>query len=233
MENICSHYLTPFVGRDIKINRKGPNSFSGTLLHLGSDLLVMDIKDEGVVYVNLKHVKNIMLEAERKQVNPEERPSFCKANSFTQLLKNLQNSVIQVNRGPEKVQGIVIDAQDEWISLSDPKQRLTLIPTFHIQNVSLDKQSNITDLNENSQERSQTNREMETAKEKVEENLDASKSEPTSSQNETNPKVTYKRVKVAKQSYPHEKEHDPNDFVKKKDDEAKIERIIMGHYFKG
>jgi spore coat protein B len=138
------------LGKEIQINNFGPDLLIGKLLHVGSDFLVINVKGEGVVYTNLKHVKNISLRMAFDEQNSEEpQTSFIMADNFAQLLGILRYSFLQVNRDPEKIIGMLMEIHNDWISLSDTTQSLIVIPTVHIRSVSTSRQRNKSEGNTN------------------------------------------------------------------------------------
>lgn len=132
------------VGKQIKINRGGPEAKSGKLLALKPDHLVLHSEGEGVIYYQTQHIKSITIhgnleapEVAQQNVEEQEPISFIDAPDFTTLLQNLTNSWIQVNRGgPEKYEGILVEANNEYLKVS-ANNELTIIMTFHVKSVSL------------------------------------------------------------------------------------------------
>ncbi len=66
------NFLQSLIGKNVKINRGGPDSIQGKLLAVKSDFLVLST-NEGVVYVASSHVKSIT-EMERQQKATATKP---------------------------------------------------------------------------------------------------------------------------------------------------------------
>jgi spore coat protein B len=132
--------LEDLVGKKVKINRGGPDVIIGKLLAVKSDYLVVWTK-EGVVYVQLKHVKSITelsttggrTDGTRgthgrtdgtRGDRDHRKPDFIKADNFRGVLKALEHKFVQVNTGgPEKVEGFLCDVKkDHILVVSDNKK---------------------------------------------------------------------------------------------------------------
>ncbi|EKN63414.1 hypothetical protein P9E76_16790 [Schinkia azotoformans] len=129
--------LSNLIGEEVKINR-GPESRKGRLLGVNGDYLALYVEKEGVSYFNLDHVKSFSIkakeddkekESENDRVNKENKEkdngkmkenqvvSFIDVNSLNRLFKYLKYSYIMINRGPEGVEGILVDVKDNLITL--------------------------------------------------------------------------------------------------------------------
>jgi spore coat protein B len=150
-------------GQMIQIDRKGPESRKGTLLDIKSDFIVLQTKEEGVLYSNIQHIKSIsqvILNNENEEENAEgsseaERsseaegneevsavPDYIDAADFNGLLTNLKHSWVQINRGgAEKIEGVLADIGDDHVILING-QDVNRIQTFHIRNISYPMQQN-------------------------------------------------------------------------------------------
>ncbi|MCQ6281955.1 hypothetical protein [Bacillus sp. EB600] len=186
-----NYNLEPLIGKEIQVNNHGPNSLFGKLLHVGSDFLVINVKDDGVVYTNIRHVTNISLKMMIEEPNTEEQQtSFITADNFAQLLEKLKYSFLQVNRGPEAILGMLLETHNDWITLSDTMQSLFVIPTFHIKLVTMGSESQLNNLkaegeeNKQSESSSQTNENNDSEREDNQETPNTD-SEPTEDNQET------------------------------------------------
>lgn len=130
--------LGNLIGEDVKINRGGPESRKGMILGVRGDYLALLAGKEGVIYYNLDHVKSVSVKAEEaatendnerdndKKENKEndngkmeanQTVSFIDVNSLNRLFKQLKYSYVMINRGPEAVEGILVDVKDNLITL--------------------------------------------------------------------------------------------------------------------
>lgn len=130
--------LGNLVGEEVKINLGGPESRKGRLLGVNGDYLTLFAGKEGVIYYNLDHVKSISVKVKAtaadndndKENDKEEKKendtgrmeenqivSFIDVNSLNRLFKQLKYSYVMINRGPEAVEGILVDVKDNLITL--------------------------------------------------------------------------------------------------------------------
>lgn len=93
------------VGKQIKINRGGPEAKTGRLLALKPDHLVLYCEGEGVIYYQTQHIKSITIhgnpegpESTQQNTDTLEPISFIDAPDFNSLLQNLTNSWVQVKQ---------------------------------------------------------------------------------------------------------------------------------------
>lgn len=101
--------LKNLVGEFVRINRGGPESLEGKLLAVKSDYLVLATR-EGVVYVDLDHVKSVTGFAKGKSGGTGNE--FIHANSFRGVINALTKEFVQINwGGPEKVEGFLAEVQ--------------------------------------------------------------------------------------------------------------------------
>lgn len=125
-------YLRNLIGKNVKINRGGPDSLEGKLIAVQNDYVVLKTKD-GVIYINASHVKSITELPTHKSRGW--KPKYIVANSFVGVLRKLTKSFVQINSGgPEKVEGFIAEVSDDSLLLVDG-QDLLRIPLFHIKTV--------------------------------------------------------------------------------------------------
>lgn len=101
--------ITNLVGEFVRINRGGPDSLEGKLLAVKSDYLVLSTR-EGVVYVDLDHVKSVTGFAKAKSGGTSN--DYINANNFRGVITALTKEFVQINwGGPERVQGFLAEVQ--------------------------------------------------------------------------------------------------------------------------
>ncbi|MBY0159832.1 hypothetical protein V4V36_12940 [Paenibacillus lautus] len=124
------------VGRNVKINRGGPDSIEGLLLDAQSDYLIA-VADGGFVYVKDEHVKSITDTgksggARESIVNP------ITAYNFVGVMQALRYRFVKVNRGgPEKLEGIIVDVNQNYLILTVKGQEVVHIPVSHIKSITV------------------------------------------------------------------------------------------------
>lgn len=125
-------YLRNLIGKNVKINRGGPDSLEGRLIAVQSDYVVLQTKD-GVIYINTSHVKSITELPTHKTKGWT--PNYIVARNFLGVLRKLTKKFVQINSGgPEKVEGFIAEVSDDSVLLVDG-QDLLQIPLFHIKTV--------------------------------------------------------------------------------------------------
>lgn len=130
------------LGREIKINRGGPDSVTGTLMDVRWDYMAMSCK-EGIVYVNETHVKSITDTGRSGGNKAAAMGNPIPSNTFLGVMQALRFRRVQINRGgPEKVEGILADANQNQLILALKNQEIVRIPLQHVKSVSIVRGSN-------------------------------------------------------------------------------------------
>nr|WP_154892832.1 hypothetical protein [Paenibacillus xylanexedens] len=130
------------LGREIKINRGGPDSVTGTLMDVRWDYMAMSCK-EGIVYVNETHVKSITDTGRSGGNRAAAMGNPIPSNTFLGVMQALRFRRVQINRGgPEKVEGILADANQNQLILALKNQEIVRIPLQHVKSVSIVRGSN-------------------------------------------------------------------------------------------
>lgn len=130
------------IGRQVKINRGGPDMVEGQLVAIPADFMVVSTKD-GIVYVNAVHVKSITETGQsggttgNRSGNRSRSAAFITASSFRSLLSKLRHQFIQINRGgPEKIDGFLAEINSDSL-LVVVNREIIRIPVFHIKTVNV------------------------------------------------------------------------------------------------
>ncbi|WP_433708087.1 hypothetical protein [Paenibacillus illinoisensis] len=130
------------LGREIKINRGGPDSVTGTLMDVRWDYMAVSCK-EGIVYVNETHVKSITETGRSGGNRAAALGNPIPSNTFLGVMQALRFRRVQINRGgPEKVEGILADANQNQLILTLKNQEIVRIPLQHVKSVSLVRGNN-------------------------------------------------------------------------------------------
>lgn len=152
--NSFSDLLTAMKGNMVRIDRGGPESRNGRLLDVKSDYLVLYTEKDGVVYYQLEHVKSLSYAKHDKKERSEDnssreafvKPDYIETDNFSELLSSMRYKWVTINRGgPEKMQGVLADSNDDHLVLICEKE-VCRIATYHIRNISyiLKQESNET-----------------------------------------------------------------------------------------
>lgn len=134
---------TNLVGRQVKINRGGPDMVEGRLVAIPADYLVVSTND-GIIYVNAAHVKSITETGQTGGTagNRSRSTSFITASSFSSLLSKLRHQFVQINRGgPEKIDGFLAEINSDSL-LVVVNREIIRIPVFHIKTVNVSGKGN-------------------------------------------------------------------------------------------
>jgi spore coat protein B len=132
----------------VQINQGGPEKKAGQLLDvLGSSesaYLVLLSEDDGVVYINVEHVKSISEyqndndnnnnnNNNKNQMNNQfatnQEPTYMKSKNFNNLFTHLSHKWVSINGGgPEAVEGVLVQSRNGTFTLVQDNQVLRLQP---------------------------------------------------------------------------------------------------------
>ncbi|MCM2531940.1 hypothetical protein NDK43_05475 [Neobacillus pocheonensis] len=131
--------MKSFLGKVIKIDRGGPESRVGKLLDVYNDYLVLLTEEDGVVYYNTHHIKSVIENTKEPfefNIVIPEGFEYKKADNILSLLEILKFQWVKINRGgPEKIEGILCDVNNDMVSLIN-KEEIVQISMFHLRNIS-------------------------------------------------------------------------------------------------
>lgn len=152
--------MDSFIGRSVRIDRGGHESRIGKLIDVKDDHFVVHIENEGMIYYKNDHVKSLTLDTRETNdyyEDPEatsQQPAllYIDADNFTSLLQSMQYYSVQINRGgPEKIEGVIVDATDSEVTMIVGNELIKLLP-FHIRNISYSSKNNNEQNNNNNNE---------------------------------------------------------------------------------
>jgi len=127
-------------GVEVRVNRGGPESVTGTLVAVMNDVLAVKPPTGPVIYFNLEHVKSVtpLANADRKRTRAGLASAvFPPWLTFRQVLSMLSHRYVQINRGgPEKVEGVIAGVTDNTVTLVSGKE-VVRIAIHHIRTVNL------------------------------------------------------------------------------------------------
>lgn len=138
MTGHLENYLNTLVGKSIKLNRKGPQSKTGMLLDQNPEFLTVLTEEDGVTYYTMHHLKSVSHNAKVKETTPLELPedfTFKTANTFKELLSQLEQVWVHINHGPDKVEGVLCAVDDEWATIITHDE-VVRVNIFHLKTLS-------------------------------------------------------------------------------------------------
>jgi spore coat protein B len=128
------------VGKVVKINRGGSEARTGLLLSAGDDYFVLQTKEEGILYIASQHVKSITENAKQGidfVSEGSESLVWSSAVDFTSMLGELKHQWVTINRGgPEKIEGVLEDANGDYITLI-LKEEVIRLASYHVKSVAV------------------------------------------------------------------------------------------------
>lgn len=135
--------LAKMLGKTVRVDRGGPESRVGKLLSAKDDHFVVYIENEGLLYYKNDHIKSFSVDTrdvtdlvEAPKEEQEALPKYLDSADFNGVLQGLKYRWIQINRGgPEKIEGVLVEASDDKITLIKGEEIVQLVP-FHIRSIS-------------------------------------------------------------------------------------------------
>ncbi|WP_136607822.1 hypothetical protein [Paenibacillus dokdonensis] len=150
--SLSGNDLMGLVGQSVKINRGGPDSVEGVLLSVQSNYLAVWAKDKKIVYVSTTHIKSVTATDQSGGSKSGRMRSGgvqsamarpIQSFNFATLLQSLQYRHVQINRGgPEKLEGIITNANQNFLVLAVKAEEIVRIPIFHVKSVTVVSSSN-------------------------------------------------------------------------------------------
>ena len=105
----------------VQVNGGGPSSSKGYLLDTKSEYIALTTEEKGLVFYRLDQIKSLSTtESDFSEVLPT--IAFGGSDLFTDLLRSLLLQWTTVNHGPDKVEGILIEVNDEYSVLVKHKE---------------------------------------------------------------------------------------------------------------
>lgn len=121
----------------VQINGGGPASRVGRLLAVNDEFLTLETKKDGLVLYHLDHIKSVN-EVELKEKENESvyelEPAFAEAVTLPQLFAALKRQWVTVNNGPDKIEGVLSEFDDETLVIVHDKE-VYYVSTFHLQSI--------------------------------------------------------------------------------------------------
>ncbi|NEW05430.1 hypothetical protein GK047_05285 [Paenibacillus sp. SYP-B3998] len=131
------NYLNQLVGKEVRINRGGPDAIVGKLLSIQQDFLVLQAKDGSIVYIQFQHIKSISETKSNVSSSYSSHSHYETSHNFHSLLTRLNHSFVQINRGgPEKFDAFIVESSSDYLLLV-VNNEVVRVPVFHIRSISV------------------------------------------------------------------------------------------------
>ncbi|WP_160034508.1 hypothetical protein [Paenibacillus sp. An7] len=145
------------LGKVVKINRGGPESFEGTLVKVSSDYMVIRSK-EGFIYVNEAHVKSVT-EAGHSHRENGLKQKLIHSNDFHGVLKSLRLKRVQINQGgPEKLEGVLVSVSHNRLIIILKNNEIVRVFIHHVKTISVHVHGHNNENQENKDNQSKDNK---------------------------------------------------------------------------
>lgn len=145
------------LGKVVKINRGGPESFEGTLVKVSSDYMVIRSK-EGFIYVNESHVKSVT-EAGHSHREKGPKQKLIHSNDFHGVLKSLRLKRVQINQGgPEKLEGVLVSVSHNRLIIILKNNEIVRVFIHHVKTISVHVHGHNNENQENKDNQSKDNK---------------------------------------------------------------------------
>lgn len=152
------------IGKNIQVNRKGPSSFKGELLDIQSDYIVLE-SDKGRTYVPTYHIKTIGLLSDQNSTTKSEKEEeeYSHPTTFADLVMSYKYHWVNIDGGPNKVEGIPIEISGENLIVSSKKEIINIVLS-HVKSLvykTQNKQENQDNKDNENKEQESSNRRSE------------------------------------------------------------------------
>jgi hypothetical protein len=130
--------FSSFLGKGVKIGRGGAESKDGLLLGAYETHIALYNEGEGVIYYQNAHIKSISQNAKKQLPYNEVLKTVPVADNedFIDLMNSQVRAWVKINRGgPDKVEGILLEANPDFVTISSGDEIIYLTP-FHIKSFS-------------------------------------------------------------------------------------------------
>ena len=131
--------LRSFIGKTVKIDRGGHESSTGFILGTSNSHFALNTEKDGIVYYQYFHIKSLTEYPKNElglSADEIEQYEYREHEDFTDLLNSSRHQWVRINRGgPEKIEGILEDANSDFVTVIS-KEEVVHLATFHIRSIS-------------------------------------------------------------------------------------------------
>lgn len=132
-------FLSIFVGREVNIGLGRSGSLQGHLLAAFESHVAVATNSGTVMYIRNSHIKNISsstrMNFTENEMNEDFGFEFVSNELFADLLNSQIRQWVVINQGgTERIQGILLDGNDEYVEVSS-NDELVYIPTRQIKSM--------------------------------------------------------------------------------------------------
>jgi len=144
---VSSGELDHYYGKEVLVNRGGPDSVTGMLRKVGSDYMVLQVmknnknQPDEIVYIRTLHAKSVSLSAQNSEDAYDKDYTYMSGSDFNSVLKKLNHQFVQLNNnGPEKLDGFVVECGDDFMHIVSNRE-IVRISVFHVKSVRVSSQT--------------------------------------------------------------------------------------------
>jgi hypothetical protein len=134
-------YLGNAIGKQIQIERGGPDKLQGKLLAVKDDHLIVQTEN-GIVYVNSQHIKTISepILCEVQEGTDETlctpEPIVIDAGDLRDLLSQLTHKLVKINQGgPNSLEGVLLTLREDAVTIVHKMKDYVHYPLYHIKTI--------------------------------------------------------------------------------------------------
>ena len=145
----------------VTMNGNGPEKIEGVLLGVGKEHVALK-SDNGIMYYNLRHIKNISNNFQNNSNDTTYEYEVERVNSFKDVLKKFRHKWVKIN-GSKKdaIEGFLSEVFDDHVVMINNGEVFYVL-IYHIKNITEATKSN--DNNNNTQQQSNQNKNQSSEK---------------------------------------------------------------------
>ncbi|URN93693.1 MAG: DUF2642 domain-containing protein [Candidatus Pristimantibacillus lignocellulolyticus] len=127
--------LYPFINKKVEIEISGNNIYIGTLIDVGTDLVVL-FSENRFYYIPLVHVQNLkMALSNNEEDNPPEVPIDYQTEnlSFRKILQNAKGSFVEIYiTGNKSIHGYLTSIMNDYFVFYSPVYKAMFVSMNHL-----------------------------------------------------------------------------------------------------
>lgn len=149
----------------VTMNGNGPEKIEGVLLGVGKEHVALK-SDNGIMYYNLRHIKNISNNFQNNSNDTTYEYEVERVNSFKDVLKKFRHKWVKIN-GSKKdaIEGFLSEIFDDHVVMINNGEVFYVL-IYHIKNITEATKSNDNNNNNNNNTQQQSNQNKNQSSEK-------------------------------------------------------------------
>ncbi|MCU9593419.1 hypothetical protein OEV82_02980 [Caldibacillus thermolactis] len=149
----------------VTMNGNGPEKIEGVLLGVGKEHVALK-SDNGIMYYNLRHIKNISNNFQNNSNDTTYEYEVERVNSFKDVLKKFRHKWVKIN-GSKKdaIEGFLSEVFDDHVVMINNGEVFYVL-IYHIKNITEATKSNDNNNNNNNNTQQQSNQNKNQSSEK-------------------------------------------------------------------